>query len=235
MLIPADPLLNCCSVFVRRGHTTFFSHLIMARIPLTCNVCVHKKPNKVFREVFLALVTVFFITAIHTVMDAITKPSHRDTVRLVSAPKLIFFALCHTVHLWEHTHELWVNGWEQQQLLYAARREQPLMEPPQNHARGLTLRKPICALQNLSREHRNTQTSDSTQRMQENYLSFQLFGDLTNLQKTQITRNVSGTSSDPSAQSRSSLHFRDAEMQPPLAHTYSLEEQVGDAGYKHTF
>lgn len=87
-----------------------------------------KSPIKFFREVFLALVTVFFITAIHAVMDPITKPSHRDAVRLVSAPKLIFFTLCHTVHLWEHTHELWVSGWEQQQLLYAARREQPLME-----------------------------------------------------------------------------------------------------------
>lgn len=46
---------------------------------------------------------------------------------------------------------------------------------------------------------------------------------------------MSGTSSDPSAQSNSPLHFKDAEMQPPLAHTYSLEEQVGDAGYKHIF
>lgn len=46
---------------------------------------------------------------------------------------------------------------------------------------------------------------------------------------------LSVTSSDPSAQSYSPLHFKDAEIQPPLAQIYSLEEQVGDAGYKHIF
>lgn len=53
--------------------------------------------------------------------------------------------------------------------------------------------------------------------------------------KKKINRNLSATSSDPSAQSYSPLHFKDAEIQPPLAHTYSLGEQVGDAGYKHIF
>lgn len=79
--------------------------------------------------------------------------------------------------------------------------------------------------------------------MQENpHLPFQLFLHLKKItkkkshqEKTQTTRNESGTSSEPSAQSSSPLHFKDAEMQPPLAHTYSLEEQVGDAGYKHIF
>ena len=40
------------------------------------------------------------------------------------------------------------------------------------------------------------------------------------------------TSSEPSAQSYSPLHFKDAEMHPPLAHIYSLDEQVGEAEYK---
>lgn len=44
--------------------------------------------------------------------------------------------------------------------------------------------------------------------------------------------NCSVTSSDPSAQSYSPLHFEDAEIQPPLAQMYSLAEQVGDAVYK---
>lgn len=54
-------------------------------------------------------------------------------------------------------------------------------------------------------------------------------------ERNQTTRSGPGTSSDPSAQSNSPLHFKDAEMQPPLAHTYSLEEQVGEAGCKHIF
>lgn len=37
------------------------------------------------------------------------------------------------------------------------------------------------------------------------------------------------TSSEPSAQSYSPLHFKEAEIHPPLAHMYSLEEQVGEA------
>lgn len=53
--------------------------------------------------------------------------------------------------------------------------------------------------------------------------------------KHKNNRNLLATSSDPSAQSYSPLHLKDAEMHPPLVHTYSLEEQVGDAGYKHIF
>lgn len=41
------------------------------------------------------------------------------------------------------------------------------------------------------------------------------------------------TSSEPSAQSYSPLHFKDAEMHPPLAHIYSLDEQVGEAEYNY--
>lgn len=55
------------------------------------------------------------------------------------------------------------------------------------------------------------------------------------MEKKKNNRNLSATSSDPSAQSYSPLHFKDAEIQPPLAQTYSLEEQVGDADYKHIF
>lgn len=78
-------------------------------------MCVFiKSPINSFRKVSLALVTVFFITAIHTVMDPITKPSHRDTVGLIPASKLIFFTFCYTIHLYEHRHELCINEWEQQ-------------------------------------------------------------------------------------------------------------------------
>lgn len=50
--------------------------------------------------------------------------------------------------------------------------------------------------------------------------------------KRKSNMNCSVTSSDPSAQSYSPLHFEDAEIQPPLAQMYSLAEQVGDAVYK---
>lgn len=55
------------------------------------------------------LVTVFFITAIHTVMDSITKPSDRNTVSLIFASKLIFFTFCYTIHLCEYRCERIIN------------------------------------------------------------------------------------------------------------------------------
>lgn len=41
------------------------------------------------------------------------------------------------------------------------------------------------------------------------------------------------TSSEPSAQSYSPLHFKDAEIHPPLVHMYSLDEQLGEAEYNY--
>jgi hypothetical protein len=41
------------------------------------------------------------------------------------------------------------------------------------------------------------------------------------------------TSSEPSAQSYSPLHFKDAEIHPLLAHIYSLAEQAGEAEYNY--
>lgn len=41
------------------------------------------------------------------------------------------------------------------------------------------------------------------------------------------------TSSEPSAQSYSPLHFKDAEIHPLLAHMYSFDEQVGEAEYNY--
>ena len=41
------------------------------------------------------------------------------------------------------------------------------------------------------------------------------------------------TSYEQSAQSYSPLHFKDAEIHPPLEHIYSLDEQVGEAKYNH--
>lgn len=121
--------------------------------------------------------------------------------------------------------------------------------PDGNHPRttlgGWLWENKISALQNLSRDHRNVQpwgcylTALKGCKKALFALSIILrpkkFTKKKFRKKKEITRNVSGTSSDPSAQSKSPLHFRDAEMQPPLAHTYSLEEQVGDAGYKHIF
>lgn len=66
-------------------------------------------------KVFLTLVAAFFIAAVHTVMDPITKPPDRDTVRLIFASKLIFFTFCDTIHLCEYRYELTVNEWERQQ------------------------------------------------------------------------------------------------------------------------
>lgn len=156
-------------------------------------MCVFtKSPKIIFREVSLALVTVFFIAAIHTVMDPITEPPHRDAVGLVSAPELILFALSHTIHLCEHRHQLGVNGWEQQQLSYTARREQPLMETaPEWPCLECDLEKTNFFTPKLWTPplHRVQKHKIMGLRMQENpHLPFQLFLHLKKITKKNHTR-----------------------------------------------
>lgn len=88
-----------------------------------------------------------------------------------------------------------------------------------------------------SNQNHGAKLSDSVQWMQEKKKKVFLFSLKIVTKFMPDTRKIklSVTSSDPSAQSYSPLHFKDAEIQPPLAQIYSLEEQVGDAGYKHIF
>lgn len=54
----------------------------------------------------LTFLTILFITAIHTVLDSITKPSDRNTVCLIFTSKLIFLTLCYTIHLFKYIYML---------------------------------------------------------------------------------------------------------------------------------
>lgn len=95
-----------CMKLEQENHLMIFSSSILCMYlapHLNCHscpsfICRHAHTNTEYHT----SVTVLFVTAIHTVMNSITKPSNWNTVGFISASKLIFLTLSHTVHLFKY-------------------------------------------------------------------------------------------------------------------------------------